>query len=124
MKQTVLMLVLFAGLLYWIFSEYYDHLNAFREDRRVVVTVQEVSCSNRSALRVGRQGVEGSAYVRITRAQCTEIETGQRIELLQARSGDLYWNEEPHKRVFWFIPAYLLMAGYLFLWHDRKRKKQ
>ena len=123
MKQTIIFIAIFFGLLYWNFSEYYEHLNAFNEDKKVTATIEKLHCGKRSSLQVAVQNSRLSEFVRSTRIKCSQLNKGDNIELLQANSGNLYWNEEPSKRVFWFIPAYLLMAGYMFLWHHRKRKR-
>jgi len=115
-------LLIIIGLFYLIFSEHYDHLNAFKNQSTIEVTIIDIHCHyRRSNMKVQHGGA--SDYVKLLRKECRALKVGDQLHVLIENTDKLYWNQEPTKRVFWVIPFYTLLIAYLIFWHWREKKK-
>jgi len=121
-KTYLITLLISAGLFYWIFSDYYDHLGAFQDQVTVEGVVLKTYCSKRSSIQVDVLGAK--EFVKLRRKTCYELKVKDKVTLVRGQSGGLYWNEEPTSRIFWLIPVYLLMITYMIYYHIQRNKNK
>lgn len=115
-KQYLIALLITIGLFYLVFSEYYDHLNAFYKQNTVKVIILDTHCRHRRSNMKVKYDAE-TEYVDFLRKECRHLKVEDKLLVLRGSTDDLYWNRKPTKRIFWIIPVYVLLIAYMIYWH-------